>query len=272
MDEGRYEAAVREMMDNRVFLDDDERRAFGEVVRQGVPDSLRAQFWNLCTGINMYKNGYCDEYYRTLHQSIQSGELERYPNQMFEKYRRDISRAFPNDNFYTDAIKESIARIIEAYIWRNPTVGYIQGFNFLVFRLRKVLDEEDTFWTLVMIIETYMPPDYYVEMYGVRTQASILQKIFRQYSFLPEVQAKFDDPKIMFNLMDNAISWFISLYTECLPEKASLQVLDLFFLFGQKNNKVIFDVALGYLKTLQDQIVVADDLGVLKNEVFTEEN
>ena len=72
--------------------------------------------------------------------------------------------------------------------------------------------------------------------------------------------------------MDNAISWFISLYTECLPEQASLQVLDLFFLFGQKNNKVIFDVALGYLKTLQDQIVRAEDLGVLKNEVFTENN
>lgn len=72
--------------------------------------------------------------------------------------------------------------------------------------------------------------------------------------------------------MDNAISWFISLYTECLPEQASLQVLDLFFLFGQKNNKVIFDVALGYLKTLQDQIVRAEDLGVLKNEVFAENN
>ena len=50
--------------------------------------------------------------------------------------------------------------------------------------------------------------------------------------------------------MDNAISWFISLYTECLPEDAALKVLDLFLLFGQKNNKVIFDVALGYLKTL----------------------
>ena len=49
-------------------------------------------------------------------------------------------------------------------------------------------------------------------------------------------------------------------------------MLDLFFLFGQKNNKVIFDVALGYLKTLQDQIVVAEDLGVLKNDVFTENN
>jgi len=44
---------------------------------------------------------------------------------MFEKFRRDIDRAFPNDNYYTTEIKESITRILEAYIWRNPTVGYI---------------------------------------------------------------------------------------------------------------------------------------------------
>lgn len=73
----------------------------------------------------MYQDGYCSTYYQTLHESLRSGELEQYPNVMFEKYRRDISRAFPNDNFYTDVIKESISRIIEAYIWRNPTVGYI---------------------------------------------------------------------------------------------------------------------------------------------------
>ena len=122
----------------------------------------------------MYQNRYCREYYSTLQDAISSGELQKYPNLMFERYKRDISRAFPNDSFYTAEIKESISRILEAYIWRNPTVGYIQGFNFLVFRLRKVLNEEDTFWTLVMIIETYMAPDYYVEMFGVKTQASIL--------------------------------------------------------------------------------------------------
>ena len=54
MEEAKYESSVREMMENRIFLDDEERKAFGEVVRQGVPANLRAQFWNLCTGIYMY--------------------------------------------------------------------------------------------------------------------------------------------------------------------------------------------------------------------------
>ena len=80
MEQAKYESSMREMMENRIFLNDEERKAFGDVVRQGVPASLRAQFWNLCTGIYMYQKGYCDEYYQTLHNSLQSGELSRYPN------------------------------------------------------------------------------------------------------------------------------------------------------------------------------------------------
>jgi len=89
-------------------------------------------------------------------------------------------------------VKQSIKRILRAYVWRNPTVGYIQGMNFLVFRLRAVLSEEDTFWTFAMIIETYMPPDYYVSMYGAITQAEILSRIFKQYNMLPDVQKVFE--------------------------------------------------------------------------------
>ena len=73
----------------------------------------------------MYQNRYCAEYYQTLQDAIASADLEKYPNAMFDKYKRDISRAFPNDSFYTAEVKESISRVIEAYIWRNPTVGYI---------------------------------------------------------------------------------------------------------------------------------------------------
>jgi hypothetical protein len=49
--------------------------------------------------------------------------------------------------------------------------------NYLIFRIRKFLSEEDTFWMLVMTVETYMPPDYYVEMYGAKTHATILVRV-----------------------------------------------------------------------------------------------
>jgi hypothetical protein len=47
--------AFAEMLRGRVYLDDDknERDAFSKVVVQGdgIPPNLRAQFWNLCTGV-----------------------------------------------------------------------------------------------------------------------------------------------------------------------------------------------------------------------------
>jgi len=41
MTEDEYIDSIREMMNNRIFLDEDERQAFGFVVKQGIPASLR---------------------------------------------------------------------------------------------------------------------------------------------------------------------------------------------------------------------------------------
>ena len=69
-------------------------------------------------------------------------------------------------------------RVFRAYVYRNPTVGYYQGMNFLMFRIRKFLSEEETFWLMCLIIESYLPPDFYVDMYGAKTYATILIRIF----------------------------------------------------------------------------------------------
>jgi hypothetical protein len=43
---------------------------------------------------------------------------------------------------------------------------------------------------------------------------------------------------------------FLTLFCNALPEHASLQILDLFLLEGFNSNKIIFDIALGYLKVI----------------------
>lgn len=189
-----------------------------------------SQFWVACAGVQAYKSGYCDNYYDTICMAEEYGMWNEYPNNHFKVIAKDMPRTFMNDPFYTEDIKKSIERVLRAYVWRNPTVGYIQGLNFLVFRLRKYLDEEDTFWVFVLIVETYMTPDYYVDMYGATTQANILTRIFRQYNILPEVTAKFEELNI--SLITFSVNWFISIFTAALPEESSFAVLDLFLLKG----------------------------------------
>jgi hypothetical protein len=96
------------------------------------------------------------------------------------------------DPFYTDEIKQSIRRVFRSYLWRNPTVGYIQGMKFLVFRFMKYLRVENTFCLFVLIVESYLPPDFYVEMDGATTHATILARILKQYSKMPGVIATFE--------------------------------------------------------------------------------
>jgi hypothetical protein len=72
-------------------------------------------------------------------------------------------------------------------------VGYYQGMNFLIYRIRKVLDEEDTFWMFALIVESYLPPDFYVELYGATTNAQMLKRIFDQYNYIPNVMNKFNE-------------------------------------------------------------------------------
>ena len=70
--------------------------------------------------------------------------------------------------------------ILLAYSRRNLSIGYCQGFNFIVGRLLKVFDdEEEAFWVFVQIIENYLPINYYSEMAGIIVDQYILNKCFR---------------------------------------------------------------------------------------------
>lgn len=143
--------------------------------------------------------------------------------------------------------------------------------NYLVFRLRKFLSEEDTFWLFSLVVESYLPPDFYVDMYGATTHATILVRIFEQYNILPAVLAKFEE--MQYPIINLSCQFFLSLFTICLPESESLKVLDLFFLEGMKSNKLIFDVTLAYLRILERQIVECQNFTAVidpANEAFND--
>ena len=95
-----------------------------EIVFDGVPAELRPQFWQMCTGIDSYKSNYILNYYKTLCEADQL-HWETYPNNHFAQVDKDLPRTFSSDPFYTKEVQESMRRIFRAYIWRNPTVGYI---------------------------------------------------------------------------------------------------------------------------------------------------
>ena len=74
-------------------------------------------------------------------------------------------------------IIDQLRRVCIAYTIRNPEIGYCQGFNYIVGRLLKIMSEEEAFWMLSMLLETFIPIDYYSNVLGVIVDQSILSEI-----------------------------------------------------------------------------------------------
>lgn len=110
-----------------------------------------------------------------------------------------------------------LRQVLHTYVKRNPTVGYCQGMNFIVGRLLQFMSEEESFWTLAMIIETILPIDYYSNMVGVLVD----QHVFKQTvtHFFPDLLEHFGhlnfDPSLL------AFQWFVCFFTLNISEKVS---------------------------------------------------
>ena len=63
---------------------------------------------------------------------------------------------------------------------------------------------------MCLLVETYLPPDFFVEMYGAKTHATILEKIFTQYNILPELLKKFDE--LEFPVVNLTARLYLSLF------------------------------------------------------------
>jgi hypothetical protein len=78
-----------------------------------------------------------------------SNLIENYPESIASPYENqidlDLDRTFPQDPFFQD--KKNLTKlknILLAFTRRESTIGYCQGFNFIVGKLLKVCEDEVT--------------------------------------------------------------------------------------------------------------------------------
>ena len=98
---------------------------------------------------------------------------------------------------------------------RNPAVGYCQGMNLVASTLLLVLaDQQEAFWVFSAIIEKILPPDFFSPSLLVSRACPMVLLDYVQ-DLLPKLFAHLitigiDLPAVCF-------SWFLSLFTDCLP-------------------------------------------------------
>ena len=183
----------------------------------------RPEYWFIASGAKreMLNN---KGYYKSLLNKFPKGSQS--PTEKI--IQLDIPRTFPTEPFFQDEEnRKKLVNILTAFVRRNSTIGYTQGFNCIVGKLLLVLnDEEQVFWVFTQIIENYLPGDFYLLFTGVKKDMKILQDLIKK-------TLTFVDQSIIMCLNNLISKTFISLFSRGIPQDLTFIIWDAFFIYGE---------------------------------------
>jgi hypothetical protein len=251
----------------------------------GIPHCLRGKLWLLLSGAATW-----------LHISpplfpLRLLRLHRGQSSVaLAEIEKDLHRSLPLHELFLRSPPEaeeaegisSLRRVLAAYSWRNPSVGYCQSMNIVVAVLLLFMSEEEAFWLLCVICEVLLPDYYTSPLSGLILDQRVLEALVEEE--LPLVHAQL--VKFQVSLPVITLPWFVCMFINALPwevclsvyvclpscfllfmstlfltsilpfPQATLRVMDCFFLDGPV---VFFQTALAVLKFKQEEILQCED-------------
>ncbi|GAV53258.1 hypothetical protein ZYGR_0AI05420 [Zygosaccharomyces rouxii] len=234
---------------------------FEKLIRVGVPSRIRGEIWELCSGSVYLRQQSPHEYQEILAKN------EGKTSQAVEEIEKDLKRSLPEYSAYqTEEGIQRLRRVLTAYSWKNPDVGYCQAMNIVAAGLLIFMTEEQAFWCLSKLCDYYVPGYYSKTMYGTLLD----QKVFE--AFVQEKMPVLWDHIEKYDIQLSVVSlpWFLSLFFTSMPLEYAVRIMDIFFMNG---SKTLFQVALAILRINGEDLLEAEDDGmfiaILKNYFLT---
>ncbi|KAF8193339.1 GTPase activating rab protein [Pholiota molesta] len=226
----------------------DERREFERLVRSGIPLVYRAKVWLESSGaLEMREPGMFQDLLAQV--DGQDG--------VAEEIEKDVGRTMPLNIFFggDGAGVDKLRRVLLAYSRRNPAVGYCQGMNLITSTLLLVhADEEEAFWMLAAIVERILPEDFFSPSLLPSRACPLVLLDFVQ-ELTPKLHAHLTELGV--DLAAICFSWFLSLFTDCLPVETLFRVWDVFLVDGLD---VLFRIALGILRSNEAELLRCESI------------
>ncbi|KAG5991571.1 hypothetical protein E4U52_003537 [Claviceps spartinae] len=230
---------------------------FHKLIRVGLPNRLRGEIWELTSG---------SLYLRLENPSLFTDTLAKFEGQeslAIDEIEKDLNRSLPEyPGFQSEEGISRLRRVLTAYSWVNPNVGYCQAMNIVVAALLIYMSEAQAFFLLSSLCDRLVPGYYSTTMYGTLLDQKVFESLVeRTMPILWEHLVKSD-----IQLSVVSLPWFLSLYINSMPLIFAFRVLDVFFVEGPK---VLFQVGLAILRINgEDLLDAADDgafISVLKS-------
>ncbi|KAG0002471.1 hypothetical protein BGZ80_007136 [Entomortierella chlamydospora] len=229
---------------------------FPKLIRVGLPNKLRGEIWEACSGSLYLRSMNPGEYARLLKDNEGKMSLS------LEEIEKDLNRQAYQDDQGINCLRN----VLSAYAWKNPDLGYCQAMNIVTSAILIYQSEEQAFWTLNVLCDRLLPGYYSTSMYGALLDQTILEHLLEKYMPILSKHLK----KVDVQLSVACLPWFLSLFINSMPLVYAFRVLDCFFFEGPK---VLFQISLAILKVNGDELLASKDDGafmdVLKNYFST---
>ncbi|XP_040820397.1 TBC1 domain family member 9B isoform X5 [Ochotona curzoniae] len=219
-----------------------------ELVLKGIPESLRGELWLLFSGAWNEMVTHPGYYAELVEKSMGKYSLAT------EEIERDLHRSMPEHPAFQNELGiAALRRVLTAYAFRNPTIGYCQAMNIVTSVLLLYGSEEEAFWLLVALCERMLPDYYNTRVVGALIDQGIFEELTRD--FLPQLSEKMQELGVISSI---SLSWFLTLFLSVMPFESAVVIVDCFFYEGIK---VILQVALAILDANMEQLLGCNDEG-----------
>ncbi|WBW73661.1 Rab GAP Gyp2 [Schizosaccharomyces osmophilus] len=225
---------------------------FFTLLQNGIPDNLRADVWETCSG-SLYwrwksKSFYNDNVNRVLTETCEYGD----------EIERDLSRSLPSYPAYQSKTGiDALRRVLRFYSGVKTDMGYCQAINIVVAALLIYCTEEQAYFLFSQISELYVPGYYGKLIHGLLLDLTVFEYTLQQT--LPHLYQKIFEMKMDLRLI--TINWFFSLFIKDFRLDYAMQILDYFITNGPN---VLFQIALALFKINAHGILNAvDDASVV---------
>lgn len=219
-----------------------------KLVSMGIPECLRGELWLIFSDAMTDFASNPDYYANLVEESMGKCCLAT------EEIERDLHRSLPeHPAFQSETGIAALRRVLTAYAYRNPKIGYCQSMNILTSVLLLYAKEEEAFWLLVAVCERMLPDYFNQRVIGAQVDQSVFEELIKER--LSELTEHITDLSALASI---SLSWFLTLFLSIMPFESAVNIVDCFFYDGIK---AIFQLGLAVLDANAVELCSSKDDG-----------